>query len=218
MKACPPLVPDRARALLLGALVVTIATTALCSAQAAESTIRAKNIILMISDGTGTNTIAATGMYAGKFGQQIYDGAAWTKAYVSTYPLRTAETPIEGPQGLAQDPETIYDPAKNWDTIPVATTTGRNPDRFAGYAWTKRTAPDSANTIVSVVTGRKTYNNAVNVDGNGRPMTTFAELAQRAGKAVGVVTTVSSPMRHRRYRAARTISRATTGPRSHPRC
>jgi alkaline phosphatase len=159
-------------------------------AHTADANLRPKNIILMISDGTGTNTIAATGMYAGKLGKQIYDGEAWTKAYVSTYPLRTRETPLDGPQGLAQDPDTVYSSAKNWDTTPVSTTTGKNPDHFAGYAWTKRTAPDSANTIVSVVTGHKTYNNAVNVDGNGKPLTTFAELSQRAGKAVGVVTTV----------------------------
>jgi alkaline phosphatase len=159
-------------------------------AHTADATLRPKNVILMLSDGTGANTIAATGMYAGKLGKQIYDGEAWTKSYVSTYPLRTTETPIDGPRGLTQDPDVVYDPAKNWDTTPVTTTTGRNPDHFAGYAWTKRTAPDSANTMVSVVTGRKTYNNAVNVDGNGKPMTTFAELSQRAGKAVGVVTTV----------------------------
>ncbi len=160
------------------------------AARTADANLRPKNIILMIADGTGTNTIAATGMYTGKLGKQIFDGDGWTKTDVSTYPLRTGEAPREGPQGLAQDPSVIYDPAKNWDTTPVTTMTGRNPDRFAGYAWTKRTAPDSANTIVSIVTGRKTYNNAVNVDGNGKPMTTFAELAQRAGKAVGVVTTV----------------------------
>src|SRR5262249_45551666 len=120
----------------------------------------------------------------------VFDGPDWTKSYVSTYPLRTAEMPIAGPAGLAQGPETIYDPAKNWDTTPVTTTTGGNPDHFAGYRWTKRTAPDSANTMVAVMTGHKTYNNAVNVDGNGRNLTTFAELVQRAGKAVGVVTTV----------------------------
>ena len=181
---------DRFAPVLIASLVLVAASDV---ARTAGANLRPKNIILMISDGTGTNTIAATGMYTGKLGKQIYDGLVWTKAYVSTYPLRTGETPIEGPQGLAQDPEAVYDPAKNWDTRLVTTTTGRNPDRFAGYAWTKRTAPDSANTIVAVVTGRKTYNNAVNVDGNGKNLTTFAEIAQRAGKAVGVVTTVQFP-------------------------
>ncbi len=186
----PSCFAGRGRLLLIAGLASTIATIAVVAAQAAESVTRPKNIILMISDGTGANTIAATGMYTGKLGKQVFDGPAWTKSYVSTYPLRTAETPIAGPAGLAQDTETVYDPARNWNTTPVTTTTGRNPDRFAGYQWTKRTAPDSANTIVAAVTGRKTYNNALNVDGNGRNLMTFAEIAQRAGKTVGVVTTV----------------------------
>jgi alkaline phosphatase len=190
MKSAPSRLAARIRALSIVGLAGAIASTALDAVQAAEGVTRAKNVILMISDGTGASTIAATGMYTGKLGKQVFDGPEWTKSYVSTYPLRTGETPIEGPIGLTQDPEAVYDAIKNWDTTPVPTTTGRNPDRFAGYLWNKRTAPDSANTIVSIVTGHKTYNNAVNVDGNGRALTTFAEIARRAGKAVGVVTTV----------------------------
>jgi alkaline phosphatase len=190
MKACPSRFAHCILSASLAGFAAVTASMTIDAAQSAESVTRAKNIILMISDGTGTNTIRATGMYTGKLGNQVFDGPNWTKSYVSTYPLRTGETPIEGPDGLAQDPETVYDPAKNWDTTPVETTTGRNPDRFAGYGWNKRTAPDSANTAVSIATGHKTYNNAVNVDGNGRNLTTFAEIARRAGKAVGIVTTV----------------------------
>jgi alkaline phosphatase len=144
----------------------------------------------MIADGSGANAIAATGMYTGKLGKQVFDGPEWTKAWVSTYPLRTAETPIPTPLGLAQDPYAVYDPAKNWDTNPVTTKTGRDLDHFAGYGWTKRTAPDSANTMSAIVNGHKSYNNAINVDGNGTKLPTFAERESREGKAVGVVTTV----------------------------
>lgn len=178
---------DRFAPVLMASLVLVVASDV---ARTADANLRPKNIILMISDGTGTNTIAATGMYTGKLGKQIYDGPAWTKSYVSTYPLRTGRVPMPGPAGLTQDPQTVYNPAKNWDTTPITTTTGRYADHFSGYSWSKRTAPDSANTMVAVFTGHKTYNRAVNVDGNGRPLTTFAELAQRAGKAAGVVTTV----------------------------
>ena len=151
---------------------------------------RPKNIILMEADGSGANAIAATGMYTGKLGKQVFDGPEWIKTWISTYPLRTGTSPIPGPAGLAQDPDTVYDPAKNWDTTPVATTTGRFADHFAGYAWTKKTAPDSANTMSAVVNGHKSYNNAINVDGNGTKLPTFAERESREGKAVGVVTTV----------------------------
>jgi alkaline phosphatase len=190
MSACPLPFAGRGRLLLIATFSAAIASTAIDAAQAAESATRAKNIILMVADGTGANTIAATGMYTGKLGKQVFDGAAWTRVYASTYPLRTGETPVAGPAGLVQDPEAVYSPQKNWDTARVATTTGRYLDRFAGHRWTKRTAPDSANTIVAAVTGHKTYNSAVNVDGNGRNLVTFAEIAQRAGKSVGVVSTV----------------------------
>ena len=93
---------------LIAALAVVVVPDV---ARTADANLRPKNIILMIADGTGTNTIAATGMYTGKLGKQIFDGDAWTKTYVSTYPLRTGEAPREGPQGLAQDPDPIYDPA-----------------------------------------------------------------------------------------------------------
>lgn len=160
------------------------------AAQQPRETFPIKNVILMIADGSGANSIAATGMYTGKLGKEIFDGPEWTKTYVSTYPLRTGEKAIPGPDGLRQDPDTIYDPAKNWDTTPADPRQGRFADRFEGYRWTKRTAPDSANTMVAAVTGMKSYNAAINVDGSGEKLLTFAERAARAGKAVGIVTTV----------------------------
>jgi alkaline phosphatase len=151
---------------------------------------RAKNVILMIADGSGANAIAATGLYTGKLGRQIFDGRDWVKTWSSTYSLRTGEKPLTGPDGLKQAPDAAYDPAKNWDTTPVRTKTGAFEDHFAGYAWTKKTAPDSADTMSAIVTGRKTYDGAINVDGNGTKLRTYAERVSQAGKAVGVVTTV----------------------------
>jgi len=173
---------------LVFAGVVVVSQTA-GPAQAADAG-RPKNIILMIADGSGASSIAADGMYTGKLGKQIFDGPNWVKSWSSTYPLRTGIKPIPGPEGLAQSPDAVYDPAKNWDTTPVMTTTGRFADHFAGYAWTKRMEPDSANTMSAIMNGHKSYNGAVNVDGNGNKLPTFAEQESRAGKAVGVVTTV----------------------------
>ena len=178
------------RALPVLAFAAVMAAVQVPSSAAAPAP-RAKNVILMIADGSGASAIAATGMYTGKLGKEIFDGPNWVKSWSSTYPLRTGTKPIPGPEGLAQNPDVVYDPAKNWDTTPVTTTTtGHFPDRFAGYAWTKRTEPDSANTMSAIVNGHKSYNGAVNVDGNGNNLPTFAEQASRAGKTVGVVTTV----------------------------
>jgi alkaline phosphatase len=178
------------RLLPQGLAVLALAIAAHVDAAAQSARGMPKNVILMEADGSGANAIVATGMYTGKLGKQVFDGPEWVKSWVSTFPLRTSDTPVSGAAGLAQDPDAVYDPAKNWDTKPVTSTRGRFADHFAGYAWTKRTAPDSANTMSAVVNGHKSYNNAINVDGNGNKLTTFAELASRAGKAAGVVTTV----------------------------
>jgi len=174
--SAPAAVSSRRIAVVLLALAVSSFSSAATLQTNAGPTRAPKNVILMISDGTGVNTIAATGMYADKLGKQAFDGPNWLKAFASTYPLRTGGSPLPGPAGLQQDPDALYDPAKNWDTTPANTITGRYPDHFAGYRWTKATAPDSANTMVAVVSGHKTYNAAVNVDGNGKRLLTFAEL------------------------------------------
>ena len=49
---------------------------------------------------------------------------------------------------------------------------------------------DSASAAVSMMAGIKTYNNAINVDPHGTPVLTIAHLAQQAGYAVGVVSSV----------------------------
>ena len=150
-----------------------------------------KNVILMIADGSGANTIAATGMYTGKLGKQIFDADTWTKSWASTYPLRADGAPRSEPIEKQQDPDAIYEPSRYWDTTPVTTVKFGFADRFRAYRWHKDNAPDSADSLTAVVTGHKTYDGAINVDGNGKKLSTFAEHEAAAGKAVGVVTTVA---------------------------
>nr|WP_199556365.1 alkaline phosphatase [Sandaracinobacteroides hominis] len=163
------------------ALAVTLASPAL----AVE---KAKNIIILIADGSGYNTLQATRLWTGA--PLFTDSNGFQTTSMSTYPLRFANTPIPGAAGLAQDPNTVYSSASNWDTTPVAGTTGAYPRAFEGYDWNRTTYPDSANTIVSLVTGEKTYNNAVNVNGNGDPLLTLAEVMVQNGREAGVVSTV----------------------------
>jgi len=150
-----------------------------------------KNVILMIADGSGANTIQATGMYTGQLGKEIFNGANWTKSWASTYPLRPDGAPRSEPIEKQQDAEAIYDSARYWDTTPVTTDKFGFADRFRGYRWHKDNAPDSADSLTAVVTGHKTYDGAINVDGNGKKLPTFAEHQAAAGKSVGVVTTVA---------------------------
>ena len=155
-----------------------------------------KNLIVMVADGAGFNTLQAVRQYlgdprGGPLGELAVDGEGFVSSAQSVYPLRTGTTPIAGPAGLAQDPNAVYDPARNYDFDPVSgNTTSGYPRAFEGYDWNRATAPDSGNTMSSMMTGVKTYNNAINVDGNGNPVLSLAELAASQGKAAGVVTTV----------------------------
>lgn len=152
-----------------------------------------KNIIVMIADGAGYNMLAATRLWRG--GPLAVDGPGFTQMAQSVYPLRTGNAVVEGPEGLAQDPLAVYAPARAWDSRPLPGPSRvlrfeSFPAAFAGYEWARATYPDSANTATAMATGVKSYNNAINVDGNGRPLLSLAEVARAAGRQTGVVTTV----------------------------
>lgn len=167
-----------------------------------------KNIIVMIGDGAGFNTLEATRLYlqalppgdprGGVGGPLVMDGPGWVYTAQSVYPLDTRTRPVAGQAGLEQNPVTYYNPALNYDLRPVqgntAPVVGLAPDGyprgFEGYDWNRRTYPDSANTATAMSSGEKTYNNALNVDGNGEPVVAAVELAKSLGKATGVVSTV----------------------------
>ncbi|WP_407519751.1 alkaline phosphatase [Methylobacterium oryzisoli] len=162
-----------------------------------------KNVIVMIADGAGANTLEATRLYlnglaandprrgSGGANGLVTDGPGFQATAQSVYPLSTRNAPIAGLAGLAQDPNAVYDPAKNYDFDPVAGTNSAGYLRaFDGYEWNRATAPDSANTASTLTNGEKSYNNAVNVDGSGLTETTLAEVAKSLGKATGVVSTV----------------------------
>ncbi|WP_338665943.1 alkaline phosphatase [Pararoseomonas sp. SCSIO 73927] len=168
---------------------------------ATTSTGQVKNVIVMIADGAGFNTLEATRQYLANLPEGdprhglvdglVVDGEGFVSTAQSTYPLSTRSSPVAGEAGLQQDPNTVYDPAKNYDLDPVAGNTSSGyPRGFDGYEWNRATAPDSANTASSIFNGEKSYNNAINVDGNGNPLFTLAELAHEIGKTVGVVSTV----------------------------
>ena len=147
-----------------------------------------KNIIVMIADGSGANTLDATRFWNGE--PLVMDGPDWTPLFQATSGLRSGRRPMPGVSALEQSPLHAYDPARLYDSTPVEGERGNYPNGFAGYEWHRRTAPDSAGTMSQMMTGVITYNGAINVDGMGRPVTSAAEYAHRSGKAVGAVSTV----------------------------
>jgi len=159
---------------------------------AADTPSRPDNVVLMIADGAGFNAWQATAMYQGEPMTRLFDGPEWVRLAASTYALRQdEEIPVSPDQGSVQLPSLVYDPVRAWDTTPVTGEEDGFPYHFAGYRWLHETRPDSANTVTTLFTGRKTYSGAINYDGERQPIgDTLAALAVGAGKANGVVTTV----------------------------
>ena len=188
-------------ALLLGAALVALPAAAQTAPQAASPTATARaskiqNVIVVINDGAGPTVYDATRLYLNA--PLVTDGQPFRRTFASTFPLRPDSPTNNTPGTDDQDPATVYDSAKFWDTTPVAgpsTVTGYSayPAAFAGYEFSRFAHPDSGNTASALSNGHKTYNNAINVDGSGDPQVTIVDLlmaARKAGKRTGVVTTV----------------------------
>lgn len=122
----------------------------------------AKNVILMISDGQGFNTVKATDIYTGT--QAVYEGSDFVK-----YSMNTSSAGARGGYVGA-----AYNPSGMWNSPTYA---------LSGYT-------DSASAATAMYTGVKNYDNEVNWSTSGQALTTFFESAGLAGKSVGAVTSV----------------------------
>ena len=164
-------------------VVLTVAAAAILLA--ANTGWAAKNVILMIADGSGHNTWLAASLYQARLTKEVYDQPGWQRLACSTYPLNLSEKPTGN---NTQDPTVIYDPRKAWDAAPLDSKKGQ----FAGYNYLTTTPTDSAAAATALATGRKTYNHSINWTNDGLPLQgqTIAEIAKAHGRSTGVITTV----------------------------
>lgn len=164
----------RRRHLLTGALAIAglyaIAGRVPLSAQSRST--QPKNAIVFIADGWSRNTITAASYYAGR--KPVYDRTGWSAVYMSTYPGSTSGKPGTPTDELKGS----YDPSAAW----------------ASFDYVKARATDSAAAATTMATGVKTYNSAIGMDFAGNPIENASEVAKRAGKSAGVVSTV--PISH----------------------
>jgi alkaline phosphatase len=165
-----------------------------------------KHIILLVFDGldwttTRTAAITTTGSVAYDAGRghgfffQDFAGATTDFGFCVTSPANDGTTfDVDAQAVLTPGGKTGggYDPAFGgatpWD--PRADLTyliGRHRSR-------PHAVTDSAASATSLCTGRKTYNDAINVDPEGHPIEPIAVALQRQGWGVGVVTSV--PVSH----------------------
>ena len=190
--------PDRMRANKPFGRIVFVFLASLLAAGQASQAATAKNIILLISDGTGYNCFEAASYYQyGRTGQQAYEQSGWVSYGCRTTPLTRATKPNGEEQ---QDTDILYDPAKAWDQA-AETVFDRNNNPpgtgpFKGYNFLKTTYTDSAAAASALASGVKTYNTSIGYangpDPDGKPLLrqTIAELAKRRGLSTGVITSV----------------------------
>ncbi|MDQ1327716.1 MAG: Alkaline phosphatase, partial [Candidatus Poribacteria bacterium] len=128
----------------------------------------AKNIIVMISDGCGYSHIDAASIYQyGKTGTQVYE----------RFPVKYAMTTFSAGNFDNAGNWTYrgsYDPAQAW----------------ASFGYVKNGYTDSASASTAMSTGVKTYDAAIGVDSDKKPLKHFMQLAEELGKATGVITSV----------------------------
>jgi alkaline phosphatase len=143
----------------IGGLVVGTMILVASHAMAADP---AKNVILMISDGMGFNTMKATDFYTGA--PAVYE------SFTVKGSMNTSSAGASG--GYVGAP---YDPTKMW----------------SNFNYQKSGATDSASAATAMYTGVKNYDNQINKTTTGADLTTFFETASTRGKATGAVSTVN---------------------------
>lgn len=119
-----------------------------------------KNVILMVADGWGYNTIQATNF--------------WTGAAAQSY----QRFPVQFAMSTYSASGHGYDPAQAWVDGKYNTT------------YLKTGATDSASAITAMMTGVKNYDGIINISVDGQPLTTFAQMYKWAGRAAGSISTV----------------------------
>ena len=139
---------------------ILILLTVVSITSASENS-KAKNVILMISDGLGFNGWEASRNYDGSL---PYDNAGFDFYGCTSYSLGTKGDTTPG----------SYDSSLYWNDF--------------DYQLSNFT--DSAAAASALNTGTKVYNDSINLDASGNPLTTIAEYSANAGKATGAVSSV----------------------------
>lgn len=125
---------------------------------------KAKNVILMISDGQGFNAVQATNYYTGS--TAVYE------SFGHKYGMQTHSAGIRGGYvGAPYNPEAMASNFQYANSYPNGAT-------------------DSASAATGMYTGVKVFDNEVNYTPGREVLTTYFEKAAKAGKSIGAVSSV----------------------------
>ena len=158
---------------------------------------RAKNVILMVSDGIGFNGWLAADYYQGLAGQQSYqvqrpDGTMPVVYGMTHDALNLIDasgeiiTRVEDLPTAVGAVEQGYDPIRRWDKFENAFLNDFNSRKARYTSYT-----DSAAAGTALMAGRKTANGRINVDWSGdEEFQTIGQIAMDRGRAAGSVASV----------------------------
>ena len=151
--------------------------------------VKAKNVILLISDGAGMQTWNAASYYRfGALGHEIYDKFD-VRLFASTYPLNTSTKPTK-----TDKDKVTFDSKELWNTEKTDTafkgTLSNYPNYFKGYDYAKTNFTDSAAAATALASGHKTYNNAINWSNDDTKLKHIGEYVVESGRSLGVITSV----------------------------
>ena len=155
--------------------------------QAAE---RAKNVILLISDGAGFNAFEAASYYEyGKLGKQPYDSFPVHFGCTTSIPRSLPVPKNLSPEVLNKQ---IYSPEAMWADPSYCQGKGKG---FMSDSAKEVTAygsvTDSAAAATALYSGQKTSHGCIGMDASGRvPVKLLAEVADEQGKATGTISSV----------------------------
>lgn len=172
------------RLLRVGAIATATALTCMgfSATLAAADTDSPKNVIFMIGDGMGYNSVDLANIYQkGETYYQLETGNDNKPVIAGS----NAAPPTEGFQSWD-----LYGMATHWlDGNPY------DPNKaWSDFDWVKENYTDSAAAGTAMATGHKTYNAGVGVDGDENVVENVSERAKSLGKAAGVVSNV--PVNH----------------------
>ncbi|WP_410216594.1 alkaline phosphatase [Paracoccus sp. (in: a-proteobacteria)] len=167
------------------ALLMTSALVAPALAQDGQ----ARNVILMITDGTGMESFRAASYYRhGALGHEVYDDFD-VHVFSATHPLNTSNEPTMSNEGAV-----TFDPTELFSDTPsdegFEGKLMNYPGFFAGYDYARRDFTDSAAAATALASGTKSFNNAINWSNNDEPLKHVGEYVVESGRALGVVSSV----------------------------
>lgn len=150
---------------------------------------RAKNVILLITDGTGIESFRAASYFRhGALGHEAYDEFD-VRIFAATHPLNTSNEPTYTDEGSV-----TLDPAELWNGTSVETiyegSLGDYKGYFTGYDYARADYTDSAAAATALASGHKSFNNAINWSNNGEQLKHVGEYVVESGRALGVVSSV----------------------------